>query len=458
MGFRLTSRRLHRPLLLALCTLLCAPARADLSSAQAAYKKGDYDQAFHDYRELAELGQPLAQLNLAIMYTRGEGTRPSDINGYAWATLAAASGEARGQTLADQLRPLLAPGSEKIAADIAAPYRRSELDARLMPKMEEDSIDRQACRLTKYPTIEYPENARYRGISGNVLAEFTVMPDGRARRPRIVYSLPVGVFEPTVRRAVLRIAFPARSADANPAHCNIMFRFVTPGGYYPQLEAFANKMRTEAEAGDVEAEFVYGMVLAGFPQLNHSMKDALPWFLRAAQAGAPGAQYQVGESLMLGRGCQCETTKGEVWLRKAAEADEADAQVTIAQYALRGTPDESGSRIARTWLERAAKSGSHDGMIYLAALLAANPVAELRDPARALGLLDKVGKDMGGDPSEYEIRAAAQGASGQYAAAAQSESKALSMARSLGWDVSPLKERLEHYQSGQPWYGNLLAL
>ncbi len=444
--------------MLALCMLMCAPTRADLTSAQTAYQKGDYPKALHDYRELAELGQPLAQLNLAIMYTRGEGTRQSDINAYAWATLAAAGGEARGQALADQLRPYLAPGSEKIAADIAAPYRRTELDARLMPKMVADSVDQRACVFQKYPSIEYPPDARLRAISGNVLAEFTVMPDGRARSPRIVYALPVGVFEPTVRRAVLHMSFASRSADARAAHCKVMIRFVSPGALYPRLEAFVSKTRSEAEAGDVEAEFVYGMMLAGFPQLNHSMKDALPWFLKAAQAGALGAQYEVGESLMLGMGCQCETNKGEVWLRKAAEADQADAQVSIAQYALRGTPDEAASRIAKTWLERAAKSGSHDGTLYLAALLASNPLAELRDPPRALTLLDKVGRDMGGDPTEYEIRAAAQAASGQYAAAVASERKALSIAKGLDWDLSPLEERLRQYQSGQPWYGNLLAL
>ncbi len=452
------ARRALAPVLLALSVLLSAAARGDLVTAQAAYQKGDYQQALRDYRELAELGQPLAQLNLAIMYARGEGTRQSAINAYAWAMLATESGEARGQELADQMRPLLAPGSEKIAADIAAPYRRAELDARLMPKMEQDSPNDRACRFLAYPSIEYPRDAQSRGISGNVLAEFTVMPDGRARRPRIVYSLPLGSFEPTVRRAVLHIRYPPRAADAKPAHCTVMFRFVAPGAQYPRLEAFVSKTRGEAESGDVQAEFLFGMMLAGFPQLGHGMKDALPWFLKAAQSGARAAQYQVGESLMHGMGCQCETNKGEVWLRKAAEADQADAQVTLAQYALRGTPDDASSRIAKTWLERAAASGNHDGMLYLAGLLAANPVAELRDPPRALTLLDKVSKDLGGDPSEYEIRAAAQAASGQYAAAVASERRALSMAQNLGWDAGPLEQRLSRYQGAQPWYGNLLAL
>jgi len=113
---------------------------------------------------------------------------------------------------------------------------------------------------------------------------------------------------------------------------------------------------------------------------------------------------------------------------------------------------------AMTWLERAAASNNHDGMLYLSALLAATPVAELRDPPRALSLLDKVSKDLGGDPVEFEIRAAAQAASGDFRKATRSEHEALAKARQLQWDPTPLNDRLAHYQAGEPWYGNLLTL
>ena len=66
---------------------------------------------------------------------------------------------------------------------------------------------------------------------------------------------------------------------------------------------------------------LYGMMIAGLPQLNRTYDQALPWFLKAAQAGAPYAQYQIGTGLLSGRGCQCDTGKGEIWLQKAAQAD-----------------------------------------------------------------------------------------------------------------------------------------
>lgn len=451
---------LSRPLLLALCVLPCAPAAADLLTAQFAYRQGDYERALHDYRELAELGQPTAQYNLAIMYSQGQGTRQSDINAYAWATLAAENGQAKGRVLADELRPLLAPGSERIANDIAAPFRRVELDARLMPRIEAETLDMVACGSPTAPYIAYPGDAEWHGVQGNVYAEFIVMPDGRARHPRIIYAAPAGTFDDTVRQAVLRLEYRARAADTAPAHCRLMFRFAAQGqgaASYPKLESFVSDTRVKAEAGDVQSELMYGMLIAGYPQLGRSAGAALPWFLKAAQAGVPVAQYEVGTSLLHGMGCHCEADKGEVWLRKAAQADQADAQVTLAQYALRGSPDTAAIEQAKLWLERAVKSGNHDAKLYLSALLAATPVTGLRDPARALQLLESVKADLRGDPAEREIRAAAQASAGDFSRAASSERDAIGTAKRLHWDLAPLNERLASYEHQQAWFGNLLA-
>jgi TPR repeat protein len=269
------------------------------------------------------------------------------------------------------------------------------------------------------------------------------------------------VFEDTVREAVLHLQYPVRAADAAPAHCSVMFRFVAQGQHaddYPRLEALVKQTRVKAEAGEVQSEVMYGMMLAGLPQLGHGPSDALPWFLKAAQAGARSAQYEVGSSLLNGVGCHCEATKGEVWLRKAAEADQADAQVTLAQYALSGSPDVAATEQAKLWLERAVRSGNHDGMLYLSALLAATPVSGLRDPQRALHLLESAKRDLRGDPTESEIRAAAQASAGDFARAAKSEREAIDRATKLHWDLSPLQERLASYERQKPWFGSLLAL
>jgi hypothetical protein len=155
-----------RAWLLWVTALVCAMAHADLFTAQTAYQRGDFERAFKDYLGLAELGQPTAQHNVAIMYLQGQGVRQSDLNAYAWATLAVESGDLSAQSLVEDLRPRLAPGSEKIAADIRAPNSRALLDQRLMPKVEQDGVNGGKCHIAKadHRELLYPENARRKGF------------------------------------------------------------------------------------------------------------------------------------------------------------------------------------------------------------------------------------------------------------------------------------------------------
>lgn len=133
------------------------------------------------------------------------------------------------------------------------------------------------------------------------------------------------------------------------------------------------------------------------------------------------------------------------------------ADGSAREYALRGTPDEANVKQAKLWLERAVARGSRDGKLYLAALLAAAPYGEMRDPARALSLIEPVFAGVDDDPTAFEIRAAAAANSGNFANAVMYEAKALDRAKRLSWDVAPLRERWTRYQSGQPWYGDLLG-
>jgi uncharacterized protein len=439
-------------------------AAADLDAASTAYGKGDFGTAFKIFQDLAKLGQPVAQFNLAVMYIRGEGARQSAIYAYAWASLAAKNGYEKAQALADRLRPelALAPGSEQIAADIEGQYGNTVLDRQLFPRLAAEegpgSPERVRCRPQHAYMVAYPEDARHSGIQGSAFAEFSLPPDGRARNPHVTYSVPTGTFEAAVRRSLLQSEFAKASPGAKTVQCTIYYRFTMDvrSADYPQLDVVVRQTRAKAQAGDAGAQALYGMLLTGLPQLNKPRSQALPWFLKSAQAGVPFSQFQVGFSLMAGWGCDCEENKGMEWLRRAAQSGEPNAEVMLAAYALHGTPDEARWRQAKLWLEQAAASGSHDGKLYLAALLAAAPDAEARDSKRALALVEEVFRGVDDDPTAFEVRAAAEASTGDFKAALKSENKAIAMALRLSWDVTPLSERLTHYTANQPWYGALL--
>ena len=52
-------------------------AAADFESATAAYERGDHAQAFAEFRELADAGDPLAVLWVGYLFEQGQGT-PQD--------------------------------------------------------------------------------------------------------------------------------------------------------------------------------------------------------------------------------------------------------------------------------------------------------------------------------------------------------------------------------------------
>jgi uncharacterized protein len=456
--------KLSSPLAALLLLLTAVSARADLYSAQVAYKKADFSTAFKEYKEMAELGQPQAQFAIAVMYARGEGIGQSNVYAHAWASLAATNGEAKGKALAEQLAPELTPVSLGISTDVQSKYSQSALDKRLMPRIlkGKEYEDRDPVRPSKPFIPAYPVEAQQKGVQGEAYVEFAVAPDGHPRMPRILYAIPGGYFEATVRDSVLRSVYLPARINGQPitTTVSLMYNFTVPGvtiRNYDGLEHKVHETELKAEGGDPQAQMLYGMMLAGLPQLKQTYNQALPWFLKAAQAGAPYAQYQIGTGLLQGRGCQCDSSKGEIWLEKAAQADQADAQVSLAEYLLKGEPTRESVAGAVVWLERAAKQDNGSAKLMLSSILAATPINGLRDPPRALTLVDSLEHDYKVDPSYWEIRAAANASRGDFKAATKDQSKAVNEATRLGWDSAQLQQRQSLYESGKSWSGNLLA-
>ncbi|HEX4389379.1 MAG TPA: energy transducer TonB, partial [Steroidobacteraceae bacterium] len=195
--------------------------------------------------------------------------------------------------------------------------------SQLMPKIEERESLSPRCQGKKVKLAggdSYPSAARLYGTDGRVFVAYTVMPDGSSRNPRIFYAVPTEVFDRTVRGDIMHLRSQP-DASAAPTECHVMYNFSIVGNDLARLKDYAHELKTKADSGDMQAAFDYGLLAAAFPgQLHTNMSDAVPWFLKAAQTGAPTAQFVLGNSLLFGWGCRCEEAKAEVWLRSAAAA------------------------------------------------------------------------------------------------------------------------------------------
>lgn len=463
---------------LALAALACAPAHAGLSAALKTFKQGDYAPAFHEFLALARLGQPLAQVDVAYLYAAGVGTSQSNRRAYAWARIAGQNGEAKGTKLAAKLRSVLTPAAVRASALIVARYGPTALRRRLLPvsvgacggtHSGDESYScpfalhgDPRCRAVHFYGHGYPlMQGGTENLQSRLVVRFTLMPDGTARLPRVVFGLPEPGFRSAVRANVLRSKFKPRPSGARPVQCEVEISFLETDqedlSAYPQLNLYVFRERGRARRGDPTAEAVYGTLLAGLPQVGRFRgRHFLRWLVKAAQAGVPYAQYEVGESLISGWGCRPNEHKGLRWLRLAASQNEPYAETALAARVLRGQPTPAAMTRARRWLEAAVAQHDKFAAVYLSALLAAAPQARYRDPARALSLEQTAFAHVGVDPTGYEIRAAAEAAEGHFKQAVRAERQAIAHARRLGWMLAPLKARLARYRAGKPWFGNLL--
>jgi hypothetical protein len=204
-----------------------------------------------------------------------------------------------------------------------------------------------------------------------------------------------------------------------------------------------------AEDGDPAAQYVYGAVINGLPHYQRPWSEALPWIQKAASSGLKEAQFQLGQSLWMGRGCEVDRDKAVDWLQRAAVQGSANAQLSLARMLVHGSNDaESDKQLF--WLQKAADTNDSNGKKYLAAFLATTPHESLRDPQRALTLVNELMRADKEDPILGEIRAAAHATRGEFVAAVADEQAAIRAAKSPKWNVADMQVRLTAYQGSQP--------
>jgi uncharacterized protein len=455
----------RRTLFLAAALLCAAAAHADLAGAQKAYAARDFEGAFQQFLEIATLGNVTAQENLAAMYVDGEGVARDNVLGYAWAVIARENGgNAAMQNIIDQLQPHLDDRARARVKAVTDQFGKAALEARLLPAppaaQPKPPADEQ-CRMSRpaNPDDFYPLAAERDHLSGTVLVDTMISADGRAHRPHIWYSVPEGVFEQSGRGAAWMSGFTPRKKGDDAGPCGIRFKihFASKGPPNPSIDNAYRNARELAERGDPVAQVLYGLLM--FDRGAQKSEDPPDtWFLKAAQAGVPYAQYLVGIGLLRidPQASPVENQKGLAWLQLAAANGRPEAKFALANYRLRTDAAATSDLAVFAWLEDAAKASHRDGTLYLAALLAASPDASRRDPARALTLVGEKRWDFESDPTAIEVMAAANAQDGKFADAVALEKRAIRAAQRFKWDVAPLQQRLATYEAGTAWTGNLL--
>ncbi len=439
--------------------LACA-AHADFNAALADYKAGHYDTARGQFSAMAELGDCSSQFNLGVMALQGQGGRKDVGGGVGWLEVAAANGcqDLVGGRVA-ALKGALSPQEERTAADIMARYGHEALHAQGLVDPELDCRERAPAAVLQSPAPEVPRPFAASRRNGLVIGELTIGVDGRPRDPEILLAAPDAALGAAAVEAWLHSRFTPASRNGAPIESRIQVRlpFRVAGGESLWSSGEYHDARAAADAGDPAAEYLLGLAAPGDPTLGIGPARGTQLLILAARDGNAKAQYLLGEQLRAVAACHPQTS-GAAWLRPAAASGDAAAQLALAGELLGSAPTDAQLKEAHALLQHAAAADSYYVRKHVVALLAASPIAALRDPATAQQVAFKLAlSDIQSDPQMFEALAAAAAAGGDFAAAVSQQERAIRKARELAWNTHAMEERLASYKGGKAWAGDLFA-
>ena len=160
--------------------------------------------------------------------------------------------------------------------------------------------------------------------------------------------------------------------QADKAKADELFKEAAPG-----LEAMAKE-------GDFRACYAFAYLrYAGRGGVAQDKAQAAALFIKAAEAGDIHAAYMAGVLYQRGEGVEQNTSKAVEWLLKAAQVNDRKAQCALGKMYLKtGVTPNSRSEASR-WIVMAAEAGDAEAQ-YLAGYLFENGVAGQKDMNKAL--------------------------------------------------------------------------
>lgn len=429
---------------------------ADINDAVKAYTSSDYNAARAIFFELAQMGSGTAQYNLAIMAMRAEGTAANKVEAVGWMLAAQQNGRDEDPKLLTKLRSELAAEEVSQANLIANQYGKEALQSRLIPLDQKATCS--AVQPKKVIKISKPWDTPDDGV---VILDFTLGLDGVPHDLEVIVSEPQGRFTKGAAESLMNARFEPARYQGEPIETRerFIFKFLRDCSQRTMGALWSNQWvkdtQEAAKSGDLAA--LYSLAIAAHMDKSLGIKSETKWswLLSAAQDGEPRAQYWIAS--LIGIKGHCESQNKMIpWLEQAAKAGHPAAKASLAERTLRGAMDQNGITRIKALLEGLENTTNIYALKHAAAILAASPHVELRDPSTALKLARQIDlKIIPIDPEIHEVIALTLAANQDFEGAAAEQKQALSRAKKLKWNTSEMEIRLDLYQKQLPWTGNL---
>ena len=372
------------------------------------YQKGNFEEAYNAFTELAKLGNTEAQMNVGVMYVRGEYVDKDLIEGYGWVALSRENGET-GNT--EKIIGILEKrlGAEKLLlakkryAELLASYSNEAIEKSYLPSASTESDEGfTAAKILSKNAALYPEEMQRANVSGVVDVQYMVARDGTTRLHNILFTTHK-YFSREAIRALKGFQYePAKSnGEAVEEYGRkIRFSFVMSNLEIKDdaVEEVLKPLRETARTGGGKEKFNYAYAIDMLQTLGDNAKggdelefdSANHWFIKAAQDGYSPAKFELGRRITYGNRCAVDTQKGLFWLENAANQNLADAQFMLGLEYISGARIEKDIEKGLKLVEQAANTGMEAAKLKYAWILATLPDQPESSVKTALSYLEKV--------------------------------------------------------------------
>ncbi len=427
--------------------------QADIIDANEAYENQNYESAFEQYLELAQLGNSQARYNVAVMYLKGQGTLIDYGKAYGWAQLVDYENNADLINLVDEIEKKLTKeelDEAKTAAEVVKNnFGDDAIYSKLAPisyqaKDPSDNKKEFNIQIINRPAPRYPMSEYRRGTQGWVRVGFEVYPDGSARNIYVIESVPAGIFDEVTLEAVERFKFKASFAEGvepYPVSARQTIQYELPVNDEKKLtklyQQHLEKLEKLAHKGHPDAQYYYALAASSQSLVNRYVKlddvAVNDWLLKAAQNGNLDAQYQLGQNILSGKGCKVEKQKGIDWIVYAADKGHPKAARKAYHLLTKNQHLNNTNLTPEHWLKQAADQGDPESQLDYAHFLAFN--GSETDKVRIEKYLEQYLEERDKSVKYYQVKAQLYRLENNEKKAQKELKKANKLAKKLGWEV-----------------------
>lgn len=369
------------------------------------YANKNFEPAYNSFYELSVLGNTKAQLNVAVMYARGEFVKVNRAESLAWAKLALNNGEEAAEKIFKILEKSATPEQKKQYLiryeKLANQFENSTLKERLFPTSSNNSSSFKQARPIEKKQPKYPKSSRYNGDFGYVDLTAMIGTDGSVRFPTIIAGA-MGPFEINSIEAFKSFKYePASMAGTNITSFGTRNRFIFQMAgtkIKPEkMQPYLNTLEAEAAAGTGIQKYSYVRSIQSIKKAFSNTKgyeeidwgDNFDWLYQSAQEGVAIAKFELGLDTLDGNQCDEDVDKSLIWLSSAAKDGFADAQMILGYEMILGKRFNKDEQEGFVLLDKAAKNLDH-AKVMLAWFYSTYPNTQYQNYSAAQEILSTV--------------------------------------------------------------------